>query len=123
MFFLSSSKILLSAISIINPNAIKSNANKNPFLLALFFACSKTSASMDIYQLLLSWSLSAAPRMSPKEAPESVDPYCSTASFSSANSNALIDRLNFLEDLSKLTTLASILSPQKLWPLFISISG
>src|SRR5699024_10853236 len=35
---------------------------------------------------------SAAPRISPSEAPESELPYCSTASFSSAISRALIDR-------------------------------
>ena len=34
---------------------------------------------------------SAAPRMSPSEAPESVEPYWATASFSSAISSALID--------------------------------
>ena len=36
-------------------------------------------------------ALSAAPRMSPSEAPESAEPYCAIASFSSATSSALID--------------------------------
>lgn len=44
--------------------------------------------------------LSAAPRMSPSEAPESDDPYCATASFSSAISRALIDTETFRLDLS-----------------------
>src|SRR6185437_3390054 len=35
--------------------------------------------------------LSAAPRMSPSEAPESAEPYCASASFSSATSSALIE--------------------------------
>ena len=37
---------------------------------------------------------SAAPRMSPSEAPESVEPYWATASFSSAISSALIDTVS-----------------------------
>src|SRR5947209_16552890 len=35
-------------------------------------------------------AFSAAPRMSPSEAPESADPYCAIASFSSSTSSALI---------------------------------
>src|SRR5674536_33172 len=35
--------------------------------------------------------LSAVPRMSPSVAPESEEPYCAMASFSSATSSALID--------------------------------
>ena len=42
----------------------------------------------------LSSPFSAAPKMSPNDAPESDEPYCSTASFSSAISRALIDTPN-----------------------------
>ena len=53
-------------------------------------------------------SLSAAPRMSPSEAPESDEPNCLTASFSSAISKALIDRLTLRFFLSNKMTRASI---------------
>src|SRR5690606_8892543 len=53
----------------------------------------------------------AAPRMSPREAPESADPYCSTASFSSRISMALIDRPTLRPALSNWVTSASTLSP------------
>src|SRR5580700_6798961 len=52
--------------------------------------------------------LSAAPRMSPSDAPESDEPYCATASFSSEISRALIDRPTLRVVLSKLVTSASI---------------
>ncbi|MFT7523183.1 MAG: hypothetical protein ACI92A_001040 [Candidatus Paceibacteria bacterium] len=55
----------------------------------------------------VSWLFSAAPRISPSEAPESDDPYCSTASFSSAISRALIERPRRREALSMLVTRAS----------------
>jgi len=54
-----------------------------------------------------SWLFSAAPRISPNDAPESEDPYCSTASFSSAISRALIDRPRRRAPLSMLVTRAS----------------
>src|SRR3546814_17274671 len=39
---------------------------------------------------------SASPRISPSDAPESEEPYCATACFSSAICNALIEKLGFL---------------------------
>jgi len=54
---------------------------------------------------------SAAPRMSPSDAPESEEPYCWTASFSSAISRALIDRPSLRFLVSALVTRTSILSP------------
>src|SRR5690606_24975180 len=47
---------------------------------------------------------SAAPRISPSDAPESVEPYCATASFSSAISSALIDTVTLRVFLSKAVT-------------------
>ena len=44
--------------------------------------------------------LRAAPRMSPREAPESEEPYCATASFSSLISRALIESETLRVDLS-----------------------
>src|SRR4051812_20218759 len=55
-------------------------------------------------------SLSAAPRMSPSDAPESDDPYCATACFSSAICSALTEKFGFLER-SKPITMAS-----SFWP-------
>ena len=46
--FFSYSKELFTIEITINPNMTRKNASKNPFLLDLFFACSKTSASIDI---------------------------------------------------------------------------
>src|SRR3569623_566717 len=43
------------------------------------------------FAYLLARFLSAVPRMSPSVAPESEEPYCAMASFSSATSSALID--------------------------------
>ena len=54
---------------------------------------------------------SAAPRISPSDAPESDEPNCSTASRSSAISRALIDRPRRRERLSILVTRTSTLSP------------
>ena len=53
----------------------------------------------------------AAPRMSPSEAPESDEPYCATASFSSAISSALIDTETLRALASTWVTTASNLSP------------
>src|SRR5262249_30955767 len=55
--------------------------------------------------------LSAAPRMSPSEAPESVEPYWATASFSSAISSALIDTPTLRAFESTWGTTASNFSP------------
>ena len=49
--------------------------------------------------------------MSPSEAPESDEPYCATACFSSAISSALIDTVTRRECLSNVSTWASTLSP------------
>ena len=49
--------------------------------------------------------------MSPNDAPLSDEPYCATASFSSAISSALIDRPTRRSRLSRLVTMASSLSP------------
>ena len=49
--------------------------------------------------------------MSPNDAPESDEPYCSTASFSSAISRALIDTPNLRVFESMFVTRTSILSP------------
>ena len=49
-------------------------------------------------ELLLS---RASPKISPKDAPESFDPYCSIAFFSSEISSALIEREIFLEQAKK----------------------
>src|SRR5690606_23387518 len=57
--------------------------------------------------LFSSWRLSAAPRMSPSEAPESVEPYWATASFSSAISSALIDTVTRPDFLSSWVMRAS----------------
>src|SRR5258706_13245667 len=53
----------------------------------------------------------AAPRMSPRLAPESDEPYCATASFSSATSRALIERPILRPALSAEVTSASSLLP------------
>src|SRR4051794_5425632 len=42
-------------------------------------------------------SLRAAPRISPSEAPESDEPYCATACFSSEICSALTEKLGFFE--------------------------
>src|SRR5215469_10202717 len=55
--------------------------------------------------------LSAAPRMSPREAPESDEPNCATASFSSATSRALIEAETLRVALSTEVTITSTLSP------------
>ena len=41
--------------------------------------------------------LSASPKMSPSDAPESDEPYCSTACFSSASCSALTEKFGFFE--------------------------
>ena len=53
----------------------------------------------------------AAPRISPSDAPESAEPYCATASFSSAISSALIESVTRREPRSIFVTRASTLSP------------
>src|SRR3546814_3345019 len=53
---------------------------------------------------------SASPRISPSDAPESEEPYCATACFSSAICNALIEKLGFLLR-SKPITIASTFWP------------
>ena len=53
----------------------------------------------------------ASPRMSPSDAPELTEPYCATASFSSAISSALIERPIRRDFESKLVIIASSLSP------------
>ena len=55
-------------------------------------------------------AFSASPRMSPSEAPQSDEPYCSTACFSSAIWRALTEKLGFFER-SKPITIAS-----SFWP-------
>src|SRR3569833_3119934 len=55
--------------------------------------------------------LSAVPRMSPRVAPESEEPYCAMASFSSATSSALIDTWTLRAFLSNWITRASTFSP------------
>src|SRR5207244_5709334 len=55
--------------------------------------------------------LSAVPRMSPKVAPESEEPYCAIASFSSATSSALIETCTLRAFLSNWITRASTFSP------------
>ena len=55
--------------------------------------------------------LSAAPRMSPSEAPESDEPYCATAAFSSAISSALIETVTLRLLGSIWVTVASTFSP------------
>src|SRR6516165_11977374 len=55
--------------------------------------------------------LSAVPRMSPKVAPESDEPYCAIASFSSATSSALIETDTRRERRSNWVTRASTFSP------------
>src|ERR1700722_7496831 len=55
--------------------------------------------------------LRAAPRISPRLAPESEEPYCSTASFSSEISRALMESETLRVFLSRLVTSASTLSP------------
>src|SRR3546814_14126175 len=42
-------------------------------------------------------AFSASPRMSPSDAPESDEPYCATACFSSAICNALPEKLGFFD--------------------------
>src|SRR6185312_5194745 len=54
---------------------------------------------------------SAAPRMSPRAAPESDEPNCATASFSSATSRALIEAETLRLALSTWVTITSTLSP------------
>jgi polyribonucleotide nucleotidyltransferase len=53
------------------------------------------------------------PRISPKDAPELEEPYCATASFSSAISRDLMEREIFRAERSIFVTLASILSPSE----------
>src|SRR6266852_5018957 len=55
--------------------------------------------------------LSAVPRMSPSVAPESEEPYCAMASFSSATSSALIETCTLRAFLSNWITRASTFSP------------
>src|SRR5438270_2159393 len=52
-------------------------------------------------------SLSAAPRMSPSEAPESDEPYCATACFSSAICRAFTEKLGFFERSNPITIASS----------------
>src|SRR6185312_8479385 len=54
---------------------------------------------------------SAVPRMSPSVAPESDEPYCAMASFSSATSSALIETCTLRAFLSNWITRASTFSP------------
>src|SRR3546814_5373273 len=55
-------------------------------------------------------AFSASPRMSPSDAPESDEPYCATACFSSAICSALTEKFGFFER-SKPMTIAS-----NFWP-------
>src|ERR1700694_5658211 len=55
--------------------------------------------------------LSAVPRISPSVAPESEEPYCAMASFSSATSSALIETCTLRAFLSNWITRASTFSP------------
>src|ERR1700733_7272174 len=54
---------------------------------------------------------SAVPRISPSVAPESEEPYCAMASFSSATSSALIETCTLRAFLSNWITRASTFSP------------
>src|SRR3954451_13031998 len=63
------------------------------------------------FAYLVSRFLSAVPRMSPSVAPESEEPYCAMASFSSATSSALIDTWTLRAFLSNWITRASTFSP------------
>ena len=58
-----------------------------------------------------SFFFSAVPRMSPSVAPESADPYCAMASFSSAISSALIDTCTLWARRSNSVTRASTFWP------------
>ena len=53
----------------------------------------------------------ASPKISPREAPESFDPYCLIASFSSEIWRALIDKVTLRDFLSKLIIFASTFCP------------
>src|SRR5205823_10762310 len=59
----------------------------------------------------LSRFLSAVPRISPSVAPESEEPYCAMASFSSATSSALIETCTLRAFLSNWITRSSTFSP------------
>ena len=71
----------------------------------------RLAPSHSAYSSAFSRFLMAALKMSPSEAPESDEPYCATACFSSAISSALIDTVMRRAALSRLVTAASTLSP------------
>jgi hypothetical protein len=82
------------------------------FRLAIFIIRSDLFKITPFYEDFSSFFASAAPKISPKLAPLSDDPYSAMAFFSSSISLALIEREIFLVFLSILVTVASTLSPR-----------